>query len=45
VFLPDSFVKMEVAHSWEVGKTAGVLLIWTLVGIIFSVKKFKWANS
>jgi ABC-2 type transport system permease protein len=45
VFLPDSFIKMEVAHSWEVGKTASVLLIWTLVGIIFSVKKFKWANS
>lgn len=45
VFLPDSFVKMEVAKSWEIGRTALVLVVWTLIGIGFSVKKFKWSNS
>lgn len=45
VFLPDSFVQMEVAKSWEVGRTAIALVIWTIIGIAFSIKKFKWANS
>ena len=45
VFLPDSFVSQEVAHSWEVGRTALILVVWTAVGILFSIKKFKWANS
>jgi ABC-2 type transport system permease protein len=45
VFLPDSFVHMEVAKSWEVGRTALVLVAWTIIGVIFSIKKFKWSNS
>ena len=45
VFLPDSFIGQEVAKSWEVGRTAIVLVVWTVIGIIFSVKKFKWSNS
>ncbi len=45
VFLPDSFMQQEVAKSWEVGKTAIILLVWTIIGIVFSIKKFKWANS
>jgi ABC-2 type transport system permease protein len=45
VFLPDSFVHMEVAKSWEVGRTALVLVVWTIIGVIFSIKKFKWSNS
>ncbi len=44
VFLPDSFVHQEVAKSWEIGRTALVLLIWTVIGILFSIKKFKWTN-
>jgi ABC-2 type transport system permease protein len=45
VFLPDSFVQQEVAKSWEIGRTALILLLWTVVGIGFSVKRFKWSNS
>ncbi|MEI6038236.1 MAG: ABC transporter permease [Actinomycetes bacterium] len=45
VFLPDSFMQQEVAKSWEVGKTAIILFVWTIIGIIFSIKKFKWDNS
>ncbi|CAB4675138.1 unannotated protein [freshwater metagenome] len=42
VFLPDSFATQEVAKSWENGKTFLILLVWLVVGIFFSVRKFKW---
>ena len=42
VFLPDSFAGQEVAKSWETGKTIAILSAWLLVGIFFSVRKFKW---
>lgn len=45
VFLPDSFVQNEVAKSWEVGRTAIILAVWTIVGIAFSIRKFKWSNT
>ena len=44
VFLPDSFIHQEVAHSWEIRKTAVILVVWTVVGIGFSIKRFKWSN-
>ena len=42
VFLPDSFAEQEVAQSWESQKTFIILVLWLLVGIYFSVRKFKW---
>jgi ABC-2 type transport system permease protein len=42
VFLPDSFAAEEVANSWEIGRTFIILLLWLVIGIFFSVKKFKW---
>ena len=42
VFLPDSFAEQEVAQSWESQKTFIILVVWLLVGIYFSVRKFKW---
>jgi ABC-2 type transport system permease protein len=42
VFLPDSFASQEVAKSWETGKTVVILLVWLVIGIFFSVRKFKW---
>lgn len=42
VFLPDSFESQEVAQSWEIEKTFVILLVWLIIGIYFSVKKFKW---
>jgi ABC-2 type transport system permease protein len=42
VFLPDSFASQEVAQSWELQTTFLVLLVWLIIGIFFSVRKFKW---
>jgi len=42
VFLPDSFAAQEAAHSWEIGRTYGVLLIWLILGTAFALRKFKW---
>jgi ABC-2 type transport system permease protein len=42
VFLPDSFAGQEVAKSWETQKTVIILLVWLVIGIFFSVRKFKW---
>jgi ABC-2 type transport system permease protein len=42
VFLPDSFAAQEVAKSWETGRTFLILLLWLVIGVFFSVRKFKW---
>ena len=42
VFLPDSFAGQEVAKSWETGSTFAILMAWLIIGIFFSVRKFKW---
>jgi ABC-2 type transport system permease protein len=42
VFLPDSFASQEVAQSWELQKTFIILVIWLIIGVFFSVRKFKW---
>jgi ABC-2 type transport system permease protein len=42
VFLPDSFASQEVAKSWELQTTFLVLVVWLVIGIFFSVRKFKW---
>jgi len=45
VFLPEDFATQEVAGSWELGKTAIVLSIWLILGLLFAVKKFKWSRE
>lgn len=42
VFLPDSFASQEVAKSWETQRTFMILLAWLVIGVFFSVRKFKW---
>ncbi len=42
VFLPDSFTSQEVAGSWELPMVALVLVIWTIAGIVLSLKTFRW---
>ncbi len=42
VFLPNDFATQEVAQSWEIGKTAIVLVIWLIVGLFFAIRTFKW---
>jgi len=42
VFLPDSFAAQEVAKSWETGRTLLILVLWLVIGVFFSIRKFKW---
>ena len=45
VFLPSDFATQEVAGSWEIGKTAIIITIWLVVGLIISIKTFKWSRE
>jgi ABC-2 type transport system permease protein len=45
VFLPEDFATQEVAGSWEIGKTALVLTIWLILGLLLAIKKFKWSRE
>ena len=45
VFLPDDFASQEVAGNWEIGRTALVLFIWLLVGLVLAIKTFKWSRE
>ena len=42
VFLPDSFAAQEVAGSWELGKIALFLVIWSILGFFLALKTFRW---
>ena len=42
VFLPDSFAAQEVAKTWENERTFVMILIWLIIGVFFSVRKFRW---
>jgi ABC-2 type transport system permease protein len=45
VFLPEDFASQEVAGDWELGKTALILVIWLVLGLILSIKTFKWSRQ
>jgi len=45
VFLPEDFATQEVAGDWELGKTALILVIWLVLGLILSIKTFKWSRQ
>ena len=45
VFLPADFATQEVAGDWELGKTALILVIWLVLGLIVSIKTFKWSRQ
>ena len=45
VFLPADFATQEVAGDWEIGKTALILIIWLFLGLIISIKTFKWSRQ
>ena len=45
VFLPDSFVSREPAHSWQHGTTALVLLAWAVVGGVVATRTFRWQRD
>ena len=45
VFLPADFATQEVAGNWEIGKTALILIIWLILGLLISIKTFKWSRQ
>jgi ABC-2 type transport system permease protein len=45
VFLPEDFATQEVAGTWEIGKTAIILIIWLVAGLIISIRTFKWSRE
>ena len=45
VFLPEDFATQEVAGTWEIEKTAVILIIWLIAGLIISIKTFKWSRE
>ena len=45
VFLPADFASQEVAGDWEIGKTALILVIWLVLGLLVSIKTFKWSRQ
>jgi len=45
VFLPADFATQEVAGNWEIGKTALVLMVWLVAGLVISIKTFKWSRE
>lgn len=45
VFLPDSFAAREVAGSWETGRSFAIITLWLIIGLILSIKTFKWEQE
>ena len=44
VFLPDSLLVAEPAHSWELGKVALVLVAWIIGSLILCLRTFRWQS-
>jgi len=42
VFLPPEFESAEASGSWQHGATAIVLAVWFIVGLVVSVRTFRW---
>jgi ABC-2 type transport system permease protein len=44
VFLPDSYTRVEPAGSWEHGRIALVLAGWIVLGLVLSLRYFRWRS-
>jgi ABC-2 type transport system permease protein len=44
VFLPASYAAQEPAGSWEHGRIALVLGIWSVAGLLISLRTFRWRS-
>lgn len=42
VFLPDGFQSQELAGSWELGRTALILLAWAVGSFVLALRTFHW---
>jgi ABC-2 type transport system permease protein len=44
VFLPNRLQSLEPAHTWEHGKTALILALWAVGGLILALRTFRWRS-
>jgi ABC-2 type transport system permease protein len=44
VFLPDVMAAAEPAGSWELGRTALILVLWCVAGLLLCVATFRWQD-
>lgn len=44
VFFPQTMQNLEMAGTWELGRTALVLAAWTLAGLVLCVRTFRWTK-
>ena len=42
VFLPGEFASQEPAAVWELPQVAGMLVLWTVVGLVLALTTFRW---
>jgi ABC-2 type transport system permease protein len=42
VFLPEQLAALEVTGTWEHGRTAIVLVVWLVVGLLACRAFFRW---
>ncbi len=45
VYLPDSFAQSEPGNSWQHPLTALVLLAWCVVGLVVTLRTFRWMSE
>jgi ABC-2 type transport system permease protein len=45
VFLPNTLLVTEPAHSWQHGETALVLLAWLVASLVVCIKMFRWRGQ
>jgi ABC-2 type transport system permease protein len=45
VFLPDEMAALEPAGSWELGRTAVILVAWCVAGLLLCVATFRWQDK
>ena len=45
VFLPESYQTIEPAGTWEHGRIALVLAAWCVLGLVVTVRTFRWRNK
>lgn len=45
VFLPIGAASAEVAGSWEHGRTAAVLALWSVIGLLICARTFTWRKD
>ncbi len=44
VFFPDAWQSQEMAGTWEPGRTALVLGLWLVIGLVLCARTFRWTK-